>query len=176
MLERRESRLKDGRVATIRFATPDDAPGITDLINSVGSEKRFTLRERATWSLEEERRTVGAADGRGVAFFVAEIDGRISGLLDIERGQWPKNAHVAELGMSCVSGCRGVGLGTALLRRALEWADWVGVRKVTLEVFSTNEQAITLYRGMGFEEEGRRHREYLIEGRPVDGVLMARWL
>jgi RimJ/RimL family protein N-acetyltransferase len=171
-----ELRLRDGRAATIRLAVPDDAKAITDFVNIVGREGRWVLRERATWSLEEERKTLGAADGRESAFFIAEIEGRLSGNLNIARGRWPKNAHVAEFGMACLPDCRRVGLGTALLRRALDWARSVGVRKVTLEVFATNEPAIGLYRKMGFEEEGRRHREFLIDGSLTDGVLMALWL
>lgn len=169
-------RLKDGRVATVRLALPGDAAAITEFVNVVGAEKRFTLRERATWTLEEERATLAAADGSASAFFLAEVDGRLAGLLNIDRGRWPKNEHVAELGMACHPGTRRLGIGTALLRRAIDWARSVGIRKVTLEVFSSNTGAIALYQGMGFEEEARRRDEFLVEGRFVDGVLMARWL
>ena len=168
--------LRDGRVAALRIAVPDDAPAITDFVNIVGRETRWVLRERATWSIEEERRTLGAADGKESAFFIAEIDGRLSGLLNIARGGWPKNAHVAEFGMACLPDCRRVGLGTAILRHALDWARSVGVQKVTLEVFATNEPAIALYRKFGFQEEGRRRREFHIDGELTDGVLMALWL
>jgi len=78
--------------------------------------------------------------------------------------------------MSCHPECRRIGLGTALLERALDWARSVGIRKMNLEVFASNSGAIALYRKMGFEEEGRRRGEFIIDGVPVDGILMARWL
>jgi ribosomal protein S18 acetylase RimI-like enzyme len=163
-------------MATLRPAVPADASAITDFINRVGREGRFVLRERATWTLEEEERTLASADGRESVFYVALVDGRIAGLLSIARGRWSKDAHAAELAMACRADCRRVGLGTALLERAVEWARSVGVEKVVLEVFSTNEAAISLYRRLGFEEEGRRRRQYRIDGDLADGVLMARWL
>lgn len=168
--------LKDGRTATIRPAVPDDAESITEYVNLIGAEGRFVLRERATWSIDEERRTLAAADGRQSAFFVAEVSGRLSGLITLARGRWAKDAHVAEFGMSCLPECRGVGLGTALLVRGLQWARSVGVRKLTLEVFATNDRAIGLYRKMGFAEEARLKGQYLIDGEPVDEILMAIWL
>ena len=171
-----ETRLKDGQVARLRLATPDDAAAVTAFVNVVGGERRFVLRERATWSLEEEQKTLGTADGRESAFFLGEVGGRLVGLLNIGRGRWPKNRHVAEFGMSCHPDFRRLGVGTALLNRALTWAQSVGVQKVTLEVFSSNAPAIALYLRMGFVEEGRRFREFLIEDELVDGILMARWL
>jgi hypothetical protein len=65
--------LKDGRVAVIRRAVPVDARAITDFVNLVGAERRFVLRERATWTLEEEEKTLASADGRGSVFFVAHL-------------------------------------------------------------------------------------------------------
>lgn len=168
--------LRDGRTAVIRQAVPDDAPAITEYVNIIGAEGRFVLRERATWTIDEERRTLAAADGQHAVFFVARIDGRLSGLINLTRGRWTKDAHLAEFGMSCLPDCRGIGLGTALLTRGMSWARSVGVRKLTLEVFGTNDRAIALYRKMGFSEEARLQGQYVIEGRPVEGVLMAAWL
>ena len=176
MIEPRDVRLKDGRTAHVRLALPGDAEAITEFVDTIGRERQYVLRERATWTLAEERATLAAADGRESAFFVVELEGRLAGLLDIRRGQSPKNVHVAEFGMSCRPEFRRLGIGTALLEHALAWARSVGVRKVNLEVFATNAPAIGLYRRMGFEEEGRRHREFWIDGELVDGILMARWL
>ncbi len=169
-------RLKDGRSAFVRRAVPGDAESITELVNIVGAERRWTLRERATWTLDQERATIAAADGTRSVFLVAEVDGRVAGILYLARGQWPKNEHVAELSMSCLPAARGVGLGTALLEAAVQWARSVGVRKLSLEVFSSNEPAVRLYRKLGFLEEGRLRREFEVEGKLVDGVWMARWL
>ncbi|MGA7846131.1 MAG: GNAT family N-acetyltransferase [Thermoplasmata archaeon] len=168
--------LRDGRSALIRRATAEDAGPITDLVNLVGGEGRFVLRERATWTLDQERATLAAASGPQSAFFVAEVSGRLSGLLNVARGAWLKDAHVAEFGMSCLPDCRGVGLGTALLSAGIEWARSVGVHKLTLEVFATNERAVALYRKRGFVEEARLQGQYVIDGAPVDSLLMALWL
>jgi ribosomal protein S18 acetylase RimI-like enzyme len=168
--------LKDGRTAIIRPAVPDDAGAITDYVNVIGAEGKYVLRERATWSIEEERRTLAAADGRQAAFFVAEISGHLSGLISLARGRWAKDAHQAGLAMSCLPDCREVGLGRALLVRGIAWARSAGVRKLTLEVFATNDRAIGLYRKMGFEEEARLRGQYLIDEKLVDEVLMALWL
>jgi RimJ/RimL family protein N-acetyltransferase len=175
-MEATRTPLKDGRTAVIRPAVPDDAAAITEFVNVIGAEGRFVLRERATWTLEEERRTLAAADGRHSIFFLAEISNRLSGMITLSRGRWAKDAHLAEFGMSCLPECRGIGLGAALLHRGIEWANSVGVRKLTLEVFATNDRAIALYRKTGFIEEARLRSQYMIEGKPVDGVLMAKWL
>lgn len=176
MLGATRVRLKDGREASIRPASPADAEAVTDLVNSVGAESRFVLRERATWSLEEERRTFASADGSRSVFFVCELAGRIVGLLNLARGAWKKDRHVAEFGMSCLREYRGIGVGSALLDRGVAWARALGVRKLTLEVFATNDPAIGLYRKAGFAEEARLRDQYIIDGQPVDGVLMSLWL
>jgi RimJ/RimL family protein N-acetyltransferase len=169
------NRLRDGRIAIIRPAVPEDARSITEYVNIIGAEERFVLRERATWTIEEERRTLAAGDGHYAAFFVAEISGCLSGIINLARGRWRKDAHLAEFGMSCLPDCRGIGLGTALMTRGMAWARSVGVRKLTLEVFASNERAISLYRKMGFAEEARLRGQYIIDGQLVDSVLMAIW-
>lgn len=176
MQEATQVRLKDGRLALIRQAVPDDAQAATNFVNIVTSEKKYLLRERATWTIDEERRTIAAADGKESVFFVAEIDGRLSGSINLARGRWPKNKHVAELAISCLPSCRGVGLGTALMTRGIEWARSVGVLKLTLQVFATNKRAIALYEKMGFEEEARLREHFRFDGKLFDNILMALWL
>ncbi|MGP8072381.1 MAG: N-acetyltransferase family protein [Thermoplasmata archaeon] len=176
MLPATSFQLKDGRSGQVRAAVAGDAQAITDLVNLVGAEEKFILRERSTWTVEEEQRTLSAADGKASAFFAAEVEGRLVGMLALARGPWTKNAHVADLTISCLPAFRGLGVGTALMGQGIAWARAVGIRKITLCVFASNEGAIALYRRMGFSEEGRLQDQFLIAGRFVDDVLMARWL
>ena len=53
------------------------------------------------------------------------------------------------------------GVGDALLRAALEWADSCGVEIVHLQVRESNEAAISLYYKYGFLHVGRRKDYYI---------------
>ncbi len=54
---------------------------------------------------------------------------------------------------------RGLGVGSALLAAAIEWARENELHKLCLSVFPHNERGIALYRRFGFVEEGRRVRQ-----------------
>jgi ribosomal protein S18 acetylase RimI-like enzyme len=55
---------------------------------------------------------------------------------------------------------RGLGVGSALLAAAIEWARERGLHKLSLGVFAHNAAGIALYRKFGFVEEGRRLKHY----------------
>ncbi|MFB8734240.1 N-acetyltransferase family protein [Bacillus sp. SL00103] len=61
-----------------------------------------------------------------------------------------------------------------LLTALLDWAEKDPFdRKEFLAVFSTNQKAISLYKKMGFREEGRKIKEFKIsEHEYWDDVLM----
>jgi putative acetyltransferase len=87
----------------------------------------------------------------------------------------PRCQHAAELGMAVRDDWQGRGVGTALLKAALELADgWMQLRRLQLTVFADNEPAIGLYRKFGFEVEGTLRELAYRDGRYVDGLLMAR--
>ena len=69
---------------------------------------------------------------------------------------------------------RGKGIGKALLQELLNWAEQNRyIEKVSLGVFSTNINAISLYKKMGFIEEGRKIGEAkLNDNEYIDDVLM----
>ena len=52
----------------------------------------------------------------------------------------------------------------------------IGLEKIELSVYSSNEAAIALYRSFGFEEEGRRRRGRLVDGVHDDVILMGLFL
>lgn len=79
------------------------------------------------------------------------------------------------LGVYILRDWRDQGVGTALMDAAMTWAlTQPEVRRVELEVMTTNARAIHLYEKFGFEREGIRRHLYLIDGQPVDIQMMAR--
>ncbi|HLF06807.1 MAG TPA: GNAT family N-acetyltransferase [Thermoplasmata archaeon] len=174
-MDARNVMLKDGRKVVIRAAAPADAERLIASVDEVGAERRFILTEKLAMTVEEESRFVAQWDDVKGRYAVADADGRIVGGSLIARGQNPKNRHTASVGIHVVKAFRGVGLGEALLGVNIEWARAAGVKKVWLEVFSNNVRAIALYRKMGFVEEGRKWRHFIIDGEEVDDVVMALW-
>jgi ribosomal protein S18 acetylase RimI-like enzyme len=81
------------------------------------------------------------------------------------------------LGMSILAEHRGKGWGRRLLEAGVEAARVQGVRKLELEVFTDNPQAIALYVSSGFEVEGVRRDHYeRLDGSVRSTLLMARFL
>jgi len=58
---------------------------------------------------------------------------------------------------------RGYGIGKLLVQAMLDWAQENKlIRKISLFVFSTNKNAIRLYKKLGFRQEGRCPRDMII--------------
>jgi [ribosomal protein S18]-alanine N-acetyltransferase len=57
-------------------------------------------------------------------------------------------------------GCRGLGLGEAMMRYAIARSLEAGATRITLEVRQSNAPALTLYRKLGFEILGTRKNYY----------------
>ncbi|KAL3444839.1 acyl-CoA N-acyltransferase [Aspergillus insuetus] len=87
----------------------------------------------------------------------------------------------AIMGISFIESARGNGYGREAINWALDWAfEIAGLHRVTLEVLSTNEWALWLYRSVGFVEEGRQ-REAIWQFRKWHdvvtlGILEGEWL
>jgi RimJ/RimL family protein N-acetyltransferase len=168
--------LKDGRAALIRSVEAADAEALIAHVNEVGAEQVYIMTERLRLTVGEEEDMIRRLDPRRTLFLIALVDRKLVASADVERGRQTKNAHTASLGISVHRSVRGVGLGKAMMGDLLRWAKDEGVRKLTLSVFATNGSAITLYRELGFSEEGRLRGQVVLQGQPVDEVLMARWL
>lgn len=168
--------LQNGRAVLIRAAEPRDAEALIDEVNEVGSEMVYIMTEKLRLTPDQESEMIRRIDPSRTLFLVAVADERVVGSADIQRGRESKNAHTANLGLSLRKEVRGLGLGKALMEDLLRWARSEGIRKVTLAVFETNRPAMALYRDFGFAEEGRRKGEVVLNGTPVDEVLMAVWL
>jgi RimJ/RimL family protein N-acetyltransferase len=161
----------------IRNADPSDAEQLTRLADAVSAEPEgWLISVAGEWrSAGDERRFLKAVRRYPhAAVLVAERDdGTLVGRLSVGRDPHPASTHVADVGLMVAQEARRQGVGTALLRAAVEWAREVGVRKLELHVFPWNEAAIALYDGFGFEREGYRKQHYHRGGDFVDAILMA---
>jgi RimJ/RimL family protein N-acetyltransferase len=161
----------------VRPADPADAEQLTRLAEAVSAEPEgWLISTGGEWrSVGEERRYLKALRRYPhAAVFVAERDdGALVGRLSVARDPHPASAHVADLGLMVAKDARRQGVGRALLRVAVEWAQGAGVRKLELHVFPWNEAALALYESFGFEREGYRKGHYHRGGEDVDAILMA---
>jgi L-amino acid N-acyltransferase YncA len=145
-----EDRSVPGASVEIRPAREEDRLPLARIFAAVAEERDGIATEppvdvearAASWTLEG---TLVAEAERG------EVVGSIH--LDASRHGF------AEVGMAVAHAWRGRGVGSALLRAAVELARERGLHKLSLSVFPHNEAAIALYRKHGFVEEGRRLKQ-----------------
>jgi ribosomal protein S18 acetylase RimI-like enzyme len=110
---------------------------------------------------------------QGYPQFVAMADGEIAGWCDIIQNSRPIRAHCGVLGMGLLPQFRGQGLGRRLIHRTLDAARAFGVTRVELSVREDNANAITLYRNIGFVEEGLQRNAVRLDGAYEHIVAMA---
>ena len=105
-------------------------------------------------------------------YLVAECDGNLVGHAFLEPFKLQSLRHVADLNLAVSLEWQGKGVGTKLLQSIIDWAKTANLEKIQLNVRASNTAAISLYRKMGFIEEGRlKNRVKLKEGY-LDDIIM----
>jgi len=101
---------------------------------------------------------VAEEDGVIVAYVMCRIE---LGFPDLKRFGIPKKGHVVSLAV--LPDSRRKGIATELMKEAMKAMDGYGCSECYLEVRTTNEPALDLYRKMGFSV-GRRIEGYYFDG------------
>lgn len=111
-------------------------------------------------------------------YIVGEIDGNIIGHAMLDPISLKSLAHVARLTLVIHPEWQGKGLGKALLLHLIKWAkESPYVEKIELQVRSTNLRARSLYKNMGFIEEGTLQRHIKIGCQKyVNEIIMGLWV
>jgi ribosomal protein S18 acetylase RimI-like enzyme len=109
--------------------------------------------------------------------YLAYKDDELVGYIILLLGRFRKfrgNAYIANV--SVRKDCRGQGIGRELMKAAEKQAKQCRARRVELEVFGKNENAIRLYEQLGYEVEGRKRRAVENEDSYDDLVFMAKFI
>jgi RimJ/RimL family protein N-acetyltransferase len=163
--------------AEIRDLRADDVDALLAFINPLIAEDTYIDMHGAPLSRSEEaafvaQRRAAMALGDGV-MRVAVTDGRVIASGELRRFAG-RRRHVAELGLTVSAQHRDRGLGTAMVRDLCAQSSRLGVRRLVLRVFGSNERAQQVYRNCGFVECGRVPGMVHHRGEDVDEVWMAR--
>ena len=107
---------------------------------------------------------------------VADAGGTLAGYVALRpASQAASNAHViAVAGLAVDPAWQGRRIGRRLVAAAVAMAQSRGARRVRLHVLGHNAAARRVYEACGFVVEGVLRDEFLLDGRYVDDVLMAR--
>jgi len=173
----REYTTKDSRPFLVRPSTADDAPQVIVAINAVCAERIYLLTECYVPTPQWEKVLHMPLECPDHLLLVPEMDGQVIGWCRVFPNLFgPKARHTAEVGIGLLQPFREIGIGTALMECAIEWAGAQGLEKLIVSTFSTNLRAINLLKKGGFTTTGVRYRQYRIDGDYVDEVLMERFL
>lgn len=162
-------------VIHIRAAEAGDVDALTAMANLPGV-RQGTMRLPHTPRALFERRL---AAGSGSYLLVGEINDAPNTRRVIAHGAlMPGNgrmAHVGEVLLFVHDDYTGQGAGRAILGALTDLADnWLGLRRLELDVNTDNAAAINLYQQYGFEVEGTKRGDILRDGELVDTHVMGR--
>ena len=157
-------------IVVLRECRPGDEQALTRIHNQRGVASD-TLQIPFTTEQERRERFQVSPSNRWI---IAEVDGQVVGVASLTLGT-RRRAHTGSLGMGIDEAFHGQGIGTTMMTALIDLADnWYNLRRLELEVYTTNAPAIRLYQRFGFEIEGTLRAYAWRDGAYADVYVMAR--
>ena len=169
-------KLKDGKAVLIRRAVKGDAKRLIGYVEQIAGETDFLTFGPGEFNMsveDEEKFIESHLESVNQILLIAEAEGEIVGGLSFSSENRPRKLHTGEVGVSVLKAYWRLGIGKGLLDGLIEWAKSNRViSKINLKVRCENLRAIRLYKRLGFVSEGVVSREYFIDGKFYDALLM----
>ena len=156
--------LNNGKEALLKNGGLSDGRAVYELFNTIHAETDYLLAypdencfdpEQEAQFLEDRCRSINEIE------IIAFVDSKAVGMAGIETiGTKYKTRHRAELYISVLKEYWGLGLGRALAEACIHCAKDAGYEQLELNVVADNTRAISMYKGLGFDEFGRNPRGF----------------
>ena len=117
-------------------------------------EAEFGLVAGKDWKARKARDVAGDCQAQPDGVFVAEEAGEVMGYITTRLDRFSGIGRIPNLAVD--PACRGRGLGSELIRHALEWMRGQGMRMAKIETLAQNERGQALYPRFGFREVARQ--------------------
>lgn len=171
-------KLKNGTEVTLCSPQPGDGAELLAVMRTVMAESKYLLTEadEFNYTVEQEEEMIKAfLDHRDKFLITPKINNKFVGMLDFNIGSRRRIKHQGELGMSVATAYQGQGIGQLMLETLITWAKTQPqIETLRLSVASKNLPAYSLYKKIGFVEEGRQLKRFKFkDGTYDDLVLMA---
>jgi L-amino acid N-acyltransferase YncA len=156
---------------TIRRATLDDLPAITEIYNDAILKTLATFDTQPK-SLDEQKEWF-KEHGLKYPILVAEADGLITGWASLSR--WSGRcayANTAEISVYVSETHRGKGIGRHLITAIVEEGQHVGLHTVIARIADGNDVSIRLHESVGFQYVGVMREVGEKFGKLIDVYMM----
>jgi len=174
--------LKTGEKIVIRHLNKSDIEGVWNNFNEVVEEGLFlpifipvrSRLEKDSWyrKIKNEKEICIIAEDHKL-----KPPYNIIGQCEISNSEWDAGLHVGILGIIVKQKYRDLGVGTNLIDKAIRESKTLNNKeKIVLSCFSTNERALHLYKKLGFRKVGIRKKQFYMDAKYYDEVLMELWI
>jgi len=175
-------KLKTGEKILIRHINELDIDGVWNNFNEVVEEGiylpvLFPVKSR----FEKQSWYNSIKKGREICIVAVhpklKAPYNILGQCEISSLDWDAATHVGSLGIIVQKKYRDLGIGFSIINMAIrESKDLNNKEKIILSCFSNNERALFLYKKLGFKIIGRREKQFYMDSKYYDEILMELWI
>lgn len=172
-----QGKTETGKEILIRYPETGDLEKLLNFINELSDEKTFIRYqgEHETKESEEEwlKVRLKEIESKKTVHLLAFSGSELAGATEIRLRDMTEK-HIGVFGITIAKTFRGNGIGKVLMDLIVKEAikELPGLRIITLEVFSTNDIAKSLYRKVGFVDYGVLPEGVIRNDKFEDAILM----
>lgn len=176
MIKKSIYKSKNGLDIIIRSAKVKDGKSLLNLkLEYIRNSNTIPLFEDEYRNTPEQEEALinKLCNQENSCLLVAEYNGRLIGNVDINGNQRRKLKHTSMLGIGIAEDWQGRGIGTLLMKEALQWAKANRILElILLDVYDSNEPGKAIYNKLGFQTCGRIEGFFKENGKCIDNIRM----
>lgn len=172
-----QGKTNKGKDILIRYPEIGDLEKLLNYINEISDERTFITYQGEHETKESEGKWLKGRlkeiDNKKTVHLLAFSNKKLAGATEIHLMDKTEK-HIGVLGITVTKTFRGEGIGKILMDLIIKEAikELSGLKMITLQVYSTNENAKNLYKKMGFVDYGILPEGITRNGKFEDAIFM----